>query len=54
MVIATGARGYVAYEFEASFGAMANAGSGSSDYPNKRFGLQEKITSWTLNNNRIY
>jgi len=53
MVIATGARGYVAYEFEASFGAMANAGSGSSDYPNKRFGLQEKITSWTLNNNRI-
>ena len=53
MVILTGARGYVAYEFEASFGAMANAGLSNSDYPNKRFGLQEKITSWTLNNNRI-
>ena len=54
MVIATGARGYVAYEFENTFGAMLNAGNSSTgDYPNKRFGLQEKITSWSLNNNRI-
>tara|TARA_Y100000310_G_C20660944_1_gene804743 strand:+ start:1306 stop:2358 length:1053 start_codon:yes stop_codon:yes gene_type:complete len=54
MVIATGARGYVAYEFEDTFGALLNAGNGSTgEYPNKRFGLQEKITSWTLNNNRI-
>jgi len=54
MVIATGARGYVAYEFENTFGALLNAGNSSTgEYPNKRFGLQEKITSWTLNNNRI-
>ena len=54
MVIATGARGYVAYEFEDTFGALLNTGNSSTgEYPNKRFGLQEKITSWTLNNNRI-
>ena len=54
MVILTGARGYVAYEFENTFGALLNAGNNSTgEYPNKRFGLQEKITSWTLNNNRI-
>ena len=47
MVILTGARGYVKYDFEASYGSAVSGNS------NKRFGLQERLSSWTLNNNRI-
>ena len=47
MVILTGARGYVKYDFEASYGSAVSGNS------NKRFGLQERVSSWTLNNNRI-
>lgn len=45
MVILTGARGYVKYDYEGSYGSAATA--------DKRFGLQEKVTSWSLSNNRI-
>jgi len=45
MVILTGARGYVKYDFEGSYGSAATA--------DKRFGLQERVTSWSLTNNRI-
>jgi hypothetical protein len=51
MVIATGARGYVSYDFETSYGAGAVFTGGSA--AGKRFGMQEKINSWTLNNSRI-
>jgi len=51
MVIATGARGYVSYDFETSFGTGASFTGGSAD--GKRFGMQEKINTWTLNNSRI-
>lgn len=51
MVIATGARGYVSYDFETSFGAGAVFTGGSA--AGKRFGMQEKINTWTLTNNRI-
>ena len=50
MVIATGARGYVSYDFETSYGAGATFGSSGDG---KRFGMQEKINTWTLNNSRI-
>ena len=51
MVIATGARGYVSYDFETSFGTGASFTGGSAD--GKRVGMQEKINTWTLNNSRI-
>ena len=47
MVILTGARGYVKYDFEGSYGSAVSGNA------NKRFGLQEKVTSWSLTNNRI-
>jgi hypothetical protein len=50
MVIATGARGYVSYDFETSL--LINILSKSSG-DGKRFGMQEKINTWTLNNSRI-
>jgi len=50
MVIATGARGYVSYDFETSYGTGATFGSSGDG---KRFGMQEKINTWTLNNSRI-
>ena len=37
MVILTGARGYVKYDFESTFGSAATA--------DKRFGLQERVSS---------
>ena len=50
MVIATGARGFIHYDFESSYATGASLASGEDG---KRFGMQEKITSWTLNNSRI-
>ena len=50
MVIATGARGFIHYDFESSYGTGASLASGGDG---KRFGLQEKLTSWTLTNSRI-
>ena len=49
MVIATGARGYISYDFETSFGT----GAYNPVADKKRFGMQEKISTWTLNNSRI-
>ena len=43
--IRTGASAYLKYEYESSFG------TGGS--PNKKFGLQDKLTNWTLTHNRI-
>ena len=43
--IRTGASAYLKYEYETSFGTGGT--------PNKKFGLQDKLTNWTLTHNRI-
>ena len=43
--IRTGASAYLKYEYESSYGAGGT--------PNKRFGLQDRVTNWTLTHNRI-
>mgnify|MGYP003150706736 CR=1 FL=1 len=43
-MVRTGAHAYVKYDFETSYGAGATA--------NKKFGLQDKLTTLTLTNNR--
>lgn len=43
--VRTGASAYVKYGYEATYG-----GSGTA---NKSFGLQDRVTNWTLTNNRI-
>ena len=44
--IRTGASAYLKYEYETS--VMVQGGT-----PNKKFGLQDKLTNWTLTHNRI-
>jgi len=43
--IRTGASAYLKYEYETSYGTGGT--------PNKKFGLQDRLTSWTLTHNRI-
>jgi len=43
--IRTGASAYLKYEYETSYGTGGT--------PNKKFGLQDKLTNWTLTHNRI-
>ena len=43
--IRTGASAYLKYEYETSYGTGGT--------PNKRFGLQDRLTNWTLTHNRI-
>ena len=43
--IRTGASAYLKYEYEASYGTGGT--------PNKKFGLQDRLTNWTLTHNRI-
>ena len=44
-MVRTGAHGYLKYDFETSYGTGAT--------PNKKFGLQDKLSSWTLTNNKV-
>jgi len=43
--IRTGASAYLKYEYETSYGTGGT--------PNKKFGLQDRLTNWTLTHNRI-
>jgi len=43
--IRTGASAYLKYEYETSYGTGGT--------PNKKFGLQDRLTAWTLTHNRI-
>ena len=43
--IRTGASAYLKYEYETSYGAGGT--------PNKKFGLQDRLTNWSLTHNRI-
>jgi len=43
--IRTGASAYLKYEYETSYGTGGT--------PNEKFGLQDKLTNWTLTHNRI-
>ena len=43
--IRTGASAYLKYEYETSFGTGGT--------PNKKFGLQDRLSNWTLTHNRI-
>ena len=43
--IRTGASAYLKYEYETSYGTGGT--------PNKKFGLQDRLTNWTLTKNRI-
>ena len=43
--IRTGASAYLKYGFESSYGTGGTA--------NKKFGLQDRLTNWSLTNNRI-
>jgi hypothetical protein len=43
--IRTGASAYVKYEYETSFGTGGT--------PNKKFGLQDRLTGWSLSHNRM-
>ena len=43
--IRTGASAYLKYEYETSYGTGGT--------PNKKFGLQDRLSSWTLTHNRI-
>jgi len=46
-MVRTGAYGYTKFGWETGYGQ----GAGSATDVNKRFGLQERVTGWTLNNN---
>ena len=46
-MVRTGAHAYVKYGFETSYGVVA------ANTVNKRFGLQDKMTSFTLTNNKV-
>ena len=46
-MVRTGAYGFVKFGWETGFGQ----GASSATDVNKRFGIQEKVTGWTLNNN---
>jgi len=43
--IRTGASAYLKYEYESSYGTGGT--------PNKKFGLQDRLTNWTLTHNRL-
>ena len=43
--IRTGASAYLKYEYESSYGTGGT--------PNKKFGLQDRLTGWTLTHNRL-
>ena len=54
MVVSTGASGYIKYAYEGdTFGTVAGGAQTLTTNTGKKFGLQDRITTWTLSNNRI-
>ena len=47
-MVRTGAHAYLKYGFETGFATIGNA-----THINKKFGLQDKLSSWTLTNNKV-
>ena len=51
MAITTGSYGTLKYAWEETYANLYSSGNQSS--PNKKFGIQDKVSSWTIGNNRI-
>ena len=50
-MVRTGSHAYIEYDFEED--GSNNRTYGANATPNKKFGLQDRVTSLTLTNNRI-